>query len=332
MSNIRFRITAGTDVGLVRSNNEDNFIINEDLTRPDWYVPQDTSNVKTLSNEGCVLVVADGMGGLNAGEVASAIAVEQVQREFMDADLKKIAHSEKKIENFLFEIIEKADAAIKQRVNDDPSTKGMGTTIILAWIIDNKIHLVWCGDSRAYIFNKDSGLRRISKDHSYVQQLVDAGKLDEESAFNHPNSNIITRCLGDYRGKANPEYKSYILSQGDYVLLCTDGLCGICRDEKILEVFNTNSEDIEVCKQQLISDALNAGGYDNVTVALFEAVEIENIINVGDTAEISNNISLKKIKRNKISKLAILIVALAILILILMYRLEILEYITKLIR
>ena len=330
MSNIRFRITAGTDVGLVRSNNEDNFILNADLTRPDWYVPQDTSSIQKLGDEGCVLVVADGMGGLNAGEVASAIAVEQVQQEFLNADIKKIACTEKKIENFLFEIIDKADIAIKQRVNDDPSTKGMGTTIILAWIIGNKVHLAWCGDSRAYIFNKSSGLRRISKDHSYVQQLVDAGKIDEESAFNHPNSNIITRCLGDYRGKANPEYRSYTLSQGDNVMLCTDGLCGLCRDEKILETFNTYSEDIETCKQQLINEALNAGGYDNVTIALFEATEIDDVVNVGSTAEISSSSSQKSINKSKITKIAILIAVAAIILLILNNRPEILEYIKNL--
>ena len=199
MSRITFRMTAGTNVGCVRTNNEDNFIINENLSQSDWFLPQDTSKVITLGQDGCVLVVADGMGGLNAGEVASAIAVETVKQSFLDADSRKVAKGPKSIEKFLRDIVVKADQTIKKHVKSHPETKGMGTTLIFIWVHGNTAHLVWCGDSRAYIYNNQSGLLRFSKDHSYVQQLVDEGKLDEDLAFDHPDSNIITRCLGDFK-------------------------------------------------------------------------------------------------------------------------------------
>ena len=117
----------------------------------------------------------------------------------------------------------------------------MGTTIIFVWIIEDRAFLTWCGDSRGYIFNKETGLRRISNDHSFVQELVDAGKLDADLAFEHPNSNIVTRCLGDFSEKARPEFRSYTLQKGDYLLLCSDGLCGICRDEEIAQTMFEHS-------------------------------------------------------------------------------------------
>lgn len=268
-------MTAGTNVGCVRTNNEDNFIINEDLSQSDWFLPQDTSQLITLGKDGCVLAVADGMGGLNAGEVASAIAIDTVKQTFLDADLQKVAKTPKSIEKFMCDIVVKSDQAIKKHVKANPETKGMGTTLILIWVHDKMAHLVWCGDSRAYIYNDATGLTRFSKDHSYVQQLVDEGKLDEDLAFDHPESNIITRCLGDFQDRAKPDYKTYELCVGDVLLICSDGLCGLCRDEEILHIMQQTSTDLELCKQTLIQEALDAGGYDNVTLALFETVAVE---------------------------------------------------------
>lgn len=277
MSRVKFRMTAGTNVGCVRTNNEDNFIINEDLSQSDWFLPQDTSQVITLGRDGCVLVVADGMGGLNAGEVASAIAVETVKQSFLDADLQKVAKTSKAIEKFMRDIVIKSDQAIKKHVKAHPETQGMGTTLIFIWVHGTTAHMVWCGDSRAYIYNEETGLVRFSKDHSYVQQLVDEGKLDEDLAFDHPESNIITRCLGDFQDRAKPDYKARELHSGDILLICSDGLCGLCRDEEILHIMQQTSTDIELCKQTLIQGALDAGGYDNVTLALFETVAIGDV-------------------------------------------------------
>lgn len=276
MANITIRLTAATDVGRVRTNNEDNFILNKDLSQPDWFLPEKESQPIQLSQDGCLLAVADGMGGLNAGEVASEIAISTVKDLFSSVNLSKTSKSDKNIERFMRKCVTTADEEIKKRVKTNPETSGMGTTLIFTWICDNKAHVLWCGDSRGYIFNPMSGLRRITKDHSYVQQLIDEGKLDPKLAFDHPDSNIITRCLGDFNGKATPDYCSIELQPGDFIMLCSDGLCGLCRDEEIQQIFRENFGDLEQCKNELISHAMDAGGYDNCTLTLCEIVSIDD--------------------------------------------------------
>ncbi|MBO5419872.1 MAG: serine/threonine-protein phosphatase [Bacteroidales bacterium] len=277
MSDITFKMTAATNVGLVRSNNEDNFIVNPDMNYPDkWFVPGNADEVHSLGENGCVMVVADGMGGMNAGEVASDIAVTYIKTAFSKvSDFSKIADCSNHVETFLKKIIVEADAAIKKKVKEDSSTSGMGTTVVLAWIIDGVVHIAWCGDSRAYLFNRQSGLSRLSNDHSYVQELVDSGKLDPELAFDHPNSNVITRSLGDSPVKARPDYVCRRLSAGDYILLCTDGLCGIVRDEQILEVLMQERPGLANYRDALFQASFDEGAYDNVTIALFECISVK---------------------------------------------------------
>lgn len=269
---VEFRLTAATHVGHRRNHNEDSFSVNPDLTLREWIVPDAVSEPLALGKNGCAFMVADGMGGRNAGEVASALAVSEIARLFNEAPLDEIRQNDDHIERFLIDVACQADKAIRNQAIACPESKGMATTIILVWVIDKRAHLVWCGDSRAYIFNKDTGLVRFSKDHSYVQHLVDLGMLDESSAFNHPKSNLITRCLGDVPAEVNPEYKSYYLEAGDYILLCSDGLCGYCRDEEIEKILRLNDDDLYKCNQKLIEIALNAGGFDNITTALFQLV------------------------------------------------------------
>ena len=319
MSDITFRLTGGTNVGLVRTNNEDNFIVNADLTQDDWFIPSDTSSDIKLGEAGCLFVVADGMGGMNAGEVASAIAIDSVKDMFSKAELKKITESENKIRDFLNKIVKIADKNIKTRVKEDSSTEGMGTTIVIGWVYDDKVHISWCGDSRAYLFNAKSGLVRLSKDHSYVQQLVDEGKLDADLAFDHPNSNIITRCLGDSMVEAQPDYVSRTIVEGDLIILCSDGLCGLCRDEEIIDILNQHGSDVVQCKAELISAALRAGGYDNVTVTVFQTISVEkngSDANVTSTfSELNKNKGLRL--HLKMSKKWIMIVAIAMIAIIL---------------
>ena len=277
MSDITFKLTVATNVGLVRDNNEDNFIVNPDLTQADnWFAPKTPDEVFSLGEHGCVMVVADGMGGMNAGEVASELAVNCIRDSFSKVkDFSKITDCSNHVEAFLKKTIVEADAVIKKKVKEDPSTSGMGTTVVLVWVIQEVAHVAWCGDSRAYIFNRKSGLSRLSNDHSYVQELVDSGKLDPELAFDHPNSNIITRSLGDSPVKAQPDYVCKGLSVGDYLLLCTDGLCGLVRDEEILDVLMQEHASILDYRNNLFTAALDAGGYDNVTIALFECMSVK---------------------------------------------------------
>ena len=276
MSDFTFKMTVATNVGLVRTNNEDNFIVNPDLTTDGWFIPSDTDSAIPLGKNGAVLVVADGMGGMNAGEVASELAVTGIRQAFESLeDFSKVVDCSNHIEAFLKKAIVDADSVIKQKVKEDPSTSGMGTTIVIAWVVDNVAHISWCGDSRAYLFNRKSGLSRLSKDHSYVQELVDAGKLDAELAFDHPNSNIITRSLGDSSVKAQPDYVCRRLSAGDYLILCSDGLCGLVRDEEILDLMMQEHDSIEDYKKELFNAALEAGGYDNITIGILECVSVK---------------------------------------------------------
>lgn len=277
MSASTFKLAASTNVGLVRTNNEDNFIVCPDLSEDKWDVPDDADKPLDLSRDGCLLCVADGMGGMNAGEIASEIAVNSIRESFSScSSLEKIeSKGSSDIENFMKKAVVVADRKIKEKAKSDKETSGMGTTIVAAWVKSDVVNVVWCGDSRAYLFNPVSGLERISKDHSYVQQLVDNGSLDPEMAFFHPDSNIITRSLGDSPIKAQPDFARRSLSSGDIILLCTDGLCGLIQDSEIQDILMDEKDCLERCKTALTEAALSAGGHDNVTIALYQCTGVE---------------------------------------------------------
>lgn len=272
---VSFKLFAGTNVGL-RENNEDNFTVCPDLNKNEWIVPADNQQVIQLSSRGCVMVVADGMGGQNAGEVASAIAIDTVQDLFspnkMSADVFDKSDA---IKSFLKKVIFECDVRIKKRTEEDPYTDGMGSTIVIAWLIGCKLYVAWLGDSRAYSFVKNKGIARLSKDHSYVQQLVDAGAITDEEAMDHPNSNVITRSLGDTSQKAKADVVEYDIEDDQIILLCSDGLCGVCKDEEIGSIIEEERSDLQKCKESLTTAALAAGGSDNITISLLH-IRIDN--------------------------------------------------------
>ena len=267
MSEVKIKLAAGTNVGLLRQNNEDNFIVSSDLGTSEWLIPQVGTEID-LGELGALLVVADGMGGSNAGEVASAIAIETVQNKFTPELLAEVVDNDKAVQEYMKAVVKEADLNILNQSKEDATKQGMGTTIVMAWILGNKAYVCWCGDSRCYVLNRRKGLVQLSKDHSYVQELVDKGELSAELMHDHPLSNIITRCLGDVDNRANPETRIYQLHNGDVFMLCSDGLCGLCHDDQILDVMIKFHDDPVECKKELISAALAAGGYDNVTVAI----------------------------------------------------------------
>lgn len=262
------KIFAGTNVGL-RDNNEDNFTVCSDLQSGSWTVPTDHQQVLSLGNMGCLLLVADGMGGQNAGEVASAIAVQTVEALFSLEALSSIClDDDNQVRQYLLNGIEKADARIKAHAHDHAETSGMGSTLVMAWILKGVAHVAWIGDSRAYAVMPSKGIARLTKDHSFVQGLVDKGQITEEEAMTHPNSNIITRSLGDMSQRARGDVVSYSLHNGEVILLCSDGLCGVCSDAVIGGVVEDYVADLQQCKEQLTNAALRAGGSDNITIAL----------------------------------------------------------------
>lgn len=269
---VSFKLFAGTDVGL-RDNNEDNFTVCPDLTQNEWMMPVDHQQVIPLGECGCLMVVADGMGGQNAGEVASAIAIETVQTMFApDCLTDKVLSKPANIKDYLKKVVSKADFNVKEYSKEYPEAEGLGSTIVIAWVIGDRVYIAWLGDSRAYAFFPKQGIKRLSKDHSYVQQLVDAGNLSDIEAMNHPNSNVITRSLGDTAQKAKADVEEYRLEDGEIILLCSDGLCGVCTDDEIASVLTEEANDLQVCKELLTELALDNGGSDNITIALMQIV------------------------------------------------------------
>lgn len=277
MNSIKFRIAAKTDVGLVRQNNEDNFQASSDLnTYPMRWV---NNEICSLGNKGALLVVADGMGGMNAGEVASEIAIETVKEFFQPENITdEVVKNRYSIEKFMNSAIEEADARIKKEAKDNPESRGMGTTIVIGWIFENKLYVSWCGDSRAYVYNPEAGLHQISKDHSYVQSLVDKGAISKEDAFDYPESNIITRCLCDSSTKAKPEslLSPYEICNNDIIMLCTDGLSGMIRDNEIETIIRNNEHDMDLCTDLLIQAACDAEGSDNITICVAQILQGAN--------------------------------------------------------
>lgn len=267
-------IAAKTDVGAVRKNNEDNFQAAADLSsgKMQWV----GNEIVTPGELGALLVVADGMGGANAGEVASETAVETIKEWFSPERLSpEVIRDRFSIERHMNEAIIAADRKVKAEAEGVPERRGMGTTVVIGWILDSKLYVSWCGDSRAYVYNPASGLRQISKDHSYVQTLVDKGTITPEEAFDFPHSNIITRCLCDSPTKAEPEslLHPYPLCDGDIVLLCSDGLSGMLRDAEMERIIRDNMEDLDGLADTLIGEACEAGGHDNITVCLCRTLD-----------------------------------------------------------
>lgn len=266
MSTIKFRLAAKTDPGCVRTNNEDNFQAAADLA--DGKMTWINNQTYDLGDKGALLVVADGMGGMNAGEVASDIAIQTIREFFAPENLTpEVLKNRFTIEKFMKEVVVAADSRIKKQSTEE--TRGMGTTIVIAWLLDGQCYICWCGDSRAYIYNKENGLFQVSRDHSYVQNLVDEGKITQEEAFDYPGSNVITRCLCDAKQKAEPDclLSPQPLCNGDIILLCSDGLSGMLHDAEMQKIIEEGPKDINELTDKLIDAALAAGGNDNVTVA-----------------------------------------------------------------
>lgn len=291
------KIFAGTNVGL-RDNNEDNFTVCSDLRSGGWTIPADHQQVLPLGDRGSLLLVADGMGGQNAGEVASAIAVQTVEAAFCPEALSAATlANDNDVRQYLLKVIEKADARIKAHAHDHAETSGMGSTLVMAWILNGVAHVAWIGDSRAYAVMPSKGIARLTKDHSFVQGLVDKGQITEEEAMTHPNSNIITRSLGDMTQRARGDVESYPLHNGEVILLCSDGLCGVCSDAVIGGIVEDYVADLQQCKEQLTNAALRAGGSDNITIALAQYFDDRQA-----PSDVQRDVEYKPMKSSEASK------------------------------
>lgn len=269
-----FQVAFKSDVGKVRDGNEDNLILNTDLSNQNataWTWINKESNI-TLSSRGALLVVADGMGGLNAGEVASRIAVESIRDYFNDFNFEEHALTEEHIQRVLFEAIHLANERIKRYAIENPESRGMGTTVVILWLLGNKANVAWVGDSRVYLSRPQHPLRQLTKDHSLVQELVDAGLLTDEQAFYHPDKNIITQSLGDSEHTPEPSFIQEIVYSGDRILLCSDGLNTMVNDSRIVEILR-ETNGVKTCAEQLVMEANRNGGHDNITVIVCDILQ-----------------------------------------------------------
>jgi protein phosphatase len=239
MAETNLQVGSATDVGQRRDHNEDAF------------VTFDTEDGAT------VLVVADGMGGHLAGEVASAIAIEVLQRE-----LTSVADGPGEA---LKAAIEQANLEIWQESERDQEKAGMGSTIVAAIVLDGQAYLANAGDSPAYLI-RDGQTEQVTRDHGLVAEQVEAGIIREEDAENHPYRHILTRCLGVEEQVEVELYPPRELQAGDVLVLCSDGLTEHVRKREVAALA-TGADSTEVA-QALVDVANQRGGHDNITVVV----------------------------------------------------------------
>lgn len=244
------KIAARTDIGNSRSENQDNY---RAIQFPDGRV---------------WAVVCDGMGGANAGSVASAMAVNTM-KELADANLDKIAPGDER--GFLVASLEGTSRKIFDTAAGNSALFGMGTTAVEILVQSGVAHVAHMGDSRAYKLHGNE-LEQITRDHSYVQEMLENGKITREEADNHPKKNLITRALG-VDPKLQAEYTNCTVVPGDILLLCTDGLSNMVSEEAMVKTIrNTPFFDVP---DSLVKQALVAGGQDNITVLLVGIESVE---------------------------------------------------------
>ena len=233
---------AKTDVGKAREMNQDYYSI-----------PSSESDLQ-------LYILADGMGGYNGGEIASRLAAETT-KNYIQNNFKKIEHDKEAILKLVKDAMEYANMVVYEESKKDENLQGMGTTLDVCFIYNSKIYIGHVGDSRIYLIKKDIA-RKITKDHSYVQQLVEDKKITREEAEHHPKKNMLLKALG-CTSYVEPDIRARNLEKDDILLMCSDGLTNMVEESKIYEVVRENKEK---APEILINLANNAGGYDNITV------------------------------------------------------------------
>jgi serine/threonine protein phosphatase PrpC len=234
-----------TDTGRVRSHNEDYV---------DYFLPPD---LQQQAHKGAIYLVADGMGGHQAGEVASRGAVELVIQRYYGDTSRDVGTS-------LVRAVQAANQQLHAQARSDPSKSGMGTTLVAAVILGRKVYMANVGDSRAYLINKTS-ITQITEDHSWVEEQVRAGLLTQEQARRHPQRNLVTRALGS-KPAVDVDLFEGEIGRGDALLLCSDGLTGRVEDREIAAIVRAHPP--AEAARLLVAAANERGGSDNITVLI----------------------------------------------------------------
>lgn len=242
---LKWCAAARTDAGCQRQRNEDNF----------WMSPDQR-----------VFAVADGMGGAVGGSRASKLAVEAIEKQWRDGPPPN--DDSDGIQKWLDEAVNVANQRVWHEAEEDATVRGMGTTVVVAVQSDNAtLHISHVGDSRAYLL-RDGKHTLLTNDHSVVQEMVRAGRLTEEQARINPYKNLITRCLG-HEERVEIDHTPVDLKHQDWVVLCSDGLPTVLRDEQISDVCKNGGDPDDVC-DELVKQTIDGGAPDNVTVVVIK--------------------------------------------------------------
>ncbi len=225
-------------------------------------INQDCCFITTLADGACFAVVCDGMGGPNAGDVASQIAVKNISERFIAGWRSRI--TVESVKNLLATSINAANICVYDAAQASEEYNGMGTTAVAAVLLNDILIVAHVGDSRAYLISED--IKLLTKDHSLVQELVDAGQISDSDAAHYPYRNVITRAIG-ISEHVDIDFTERKIDSGDKVLLCSDGLTNFICESELYRIISEN--DVDVVSDVLIRTANENGGGDNITAVVF---------------------------------------------------------------
>ncbi len=239
---------AKSDVGKLREINEDSFYISNSLDKVQLYM------------------LADGMGGYNGGEIASKLAIESAKK-YITNNFEQIEKDRDSIIQLLGSSIEYANMIVYEKSKENKELEGMGTTLELCLIYNNKVYIGHIGDSRIYRIRK-SFIRKLTQDHSYVQKLVKDGEITQEEAEHHPKKNMLMKALG-CNAFVEPDVMVKGFLKDDVIVMCSDGLSNLVDQEQIYQKTKGN---LEQATKELVQIANDKGGYDNITVVVIKNI------------------------------------------------------------
>lgn len=238
------KVFAKSDVGKARDMNQDYY-----------YVSGPEEQIK-------LFILADGMGGYNGGEIASSLATTSV-KNYISNNFYKIEHDKESILNLIKNAVEYANMIVYEKSKEDKELEGMGTTLDVCLIYNNRVYIGHVGDSRVYRIRKEF-IRKLTIDHSYVQELVKDGTITKEEAYNHPKKNMLMKALG-CTAYVEPDVMVKGFIKDDILLMSSDGLTNMLKDE---EIYNIIKDNPELASEKLVQRANELGGYDNITVVI----------------------------------------------------------------
>ena len=245
------RILAKSDIGRAREMNQDSYYVS-DLNK----------------DEIKLYILADGMGGYKGGEIASSLAVTST-KNYITTNFKKCKKDRESILSLLRNAIEYANTVVHEKAKEKADLHDMGTTLDVCLIYNNKVFIGHVGDSRVYRIRKNI-IRKLTTDHSYVEKLLKEGTITKEEAYNHPKKNMLMKALG-----CNDFVEPDVICKGflkdDILLMCSDGLTNMLRDNEIYSLLLNNPEKPE---DALITNANELGGYDNITLIIVDNIEV----------------------------------------------------------